>query len=458
MGAEAGWLRLRQRQQASRMSTSGSASPLRAVLDVHREELPLTLLMAAYFFFVITSFWILKPIKKALFIEYYDDSGFTLLSRTLSASEAELLAKILNMVVAAVAVAAFTWLARRFRRQRLAYVFCAFFLAGYLAYIPLLARPGGATVWSFYLFGDLFSTLMVATFFAYLNDSVTPAAACRLYGIVVFGGVAGGVFGSTSVRALITALDNTHWLLVCIGLLAAIAAVAGAAARFVPEPAATPEPAAAAANGASVALEGARLVWRSPYLLALAAIVGCYEIVSTIMDFQFTATVSHYLGGRAIGAHFATVYAITNAVSMFVQLVLTSLVMTRFGVGTALLALPVLAGAGSLGFAALPALWMGSALNTIDNAFSYSINQSAREALYTPTTVDEKYKAKAFIDMFLQRFAKAVAVGVSLLISACVRDLSGLRWLSLVTVAVILLWGLAARRAGREFDRRSARQ
>jgi AAA family ATP:ADP antiporter len=101
---------------------------------------------------------------------------------------------------------------------------------------------------------------------------------------------------------------------------------------------------------------------------------------------------------------------------------------------------------------ALPILWVGSALNTIDNAFSYSINQSAKEALYVPTTKDEKYKAKAFIDMFVQRAAKAVAVGVSLLITTTFSDFSSIRWLSLFTVGVVALWIVAARYAGRHFN------
>lgn len=67
------------------------------------------------------------------------------------------LAKILNMVVAIVAVVVFSWLSQRFRRQ--------------------------LTV----LFGDLFSTLMVATFFAFLSDSVTPDTAKRFYGVVGLG-------------------------------------------------------------------------------------------------------------------------------------------------------------------------------------------------------------------------------------------------------------------------------
>lgn len=436
------------------MTTPTNRSPLRAILDVRREELPLALLMAAYFFLVITSFWILKPIKKALFIQYYDKDGFTLLSWAMNASQAELLAKVLNMVVAAFAVAVFTWLARRYRRQQLSYLFCAFFLVSYLAYSAVIEQPGGVVVWSFYLFGDLFSTLMVATFFAFLNDSVTPDAARRLYGLIVFGGVSGGVFGSTALRAFIASLSNAEWLWVCASLLLLMVVVAWGAARSL-EGTAPPRSKDKSGNevGGNVALEGARIVLRSPYLLSIAAIVGFYEIVSTVMDFQFTSTVAHYLEGPAIGKHFSTVFAITNVVLMFVQLVLTSFIMTRFGVGAALLVLPLMAMGGSIGFAVVPALWMGSALNTIDNAFSYSINQSAREALYTPTTTDEKYKAKAFIDMFVQRFAKAVAVGVSLVITAFFQDFDSLRWLGFFTVAIIAVWLVAARYAGAQFNR-----
>jgi hypothetical protein len=76
-----------------------SQSPLKAIFTLQKSEVPLALLMFSYFFLVITSFWILKPIKKALFIEYYDQTGFDLLAWHLSAPQAELLAKVLNMVV-----------------------------------------------------------------------------------------------------------------------------------------------------------------------------------------------------------------------------------------------------------------------------------------------------------------------------------------------------------------------
>ena len=117
-----------------------------------------------------------------------------------------------------------------------------------------------------------------------------------------------------------------------------------------------------------------------------------------------------------------------------------------------MLVLPVAALAASLGFLALPILWGGSALNPADNAFSYSINQSAREALYVPTSRDEKYKAKAFIDMLVQRLAKAVAVFIAIGVTTVFTDFSGVRWLSLITAAILVGWVATVRYAGRRFE------
>ncbi len=437
------------------------AGPLRAIMNIRRSELPLALLMFGYFFLVITSFWILKPLKKGLFIGYYQAEGLLVLGADFTAAQAELLAKVLNMVVAILAVAVFSYLARRWRREQLTAIFSAFFAVCYLIYSTLLNRPADLTVWSFYLFGDLFSTLMVATFFAFLNDSVTPDRAKRLYGLVGLGGVAGGAFGSLVVRAWIDALAMSTWMWICLGLALVIVLLALAAGSFIrrrgwaAEAPAAPavEPAGKARRaGGNPALEGARLVLRSRYLLAIVGIVGLYEIVSQVMDFQFTATVEHYLEGEALGRHFSTIYTITNVTALIVQLFFTSFVMTRFGLTTALMVLPTAILVASGAFLAVPILWVGSFLNTADNGLNYSINQSAKEALYVPTTREEKYKAKAFIDMFVQRFAKVLAIGVSLAITQIFTQFSALRWLSLFSVAVVMIWWVAVRYAGRRFQ------
>ncbi len=427
------------------------ANPLKGFLDVRRREVPFVVLMFFYFFLVITVFWILKPIKKALFIGFYKGTGETFFG--LGGPEAEQIAKVGNMVVAFVAMIVFTLLARRLHRQRLTFVFAGFSVAVLLGYLPFIGgHPGEPIVWSFYLFGDLFNTLMVATFFAFLNDSVAPGDAKRLYGPIVLGGVAGGFFGSMGVDRLISDLDLSQWLMLAAALVAAIAAIAWAAGRIVdrdpPRVAAKSDEPAVPGNAA---LEGGRLVLASRYLLAIVTIVGLYEIISTILDYQFTTAVNEFVAKDDQRAFFTRVYFITNSLAFGIQLFLTSAMMKKAGVRVALLVMPFTIVAAATGFLALPILWIGAALSTSDNGLNYSMNQSARESLYTPVSRDEKYKAKAFIDMFVQRFAKAIAVGINLLLAAVVGGLAGARWLSLVVAVLVAVWIVAASYAGKRF-------
>lgn len=429
-----------------------SANPLKAFLDVRRREWPFVALMFSYFFLVIAVFWILKPIKKALFIGFYKGTGEDFMG--LGGPEAEQLAKVGNMAVAFVAMVVFTMLSRKLHRQRLTFVFAGFSIAVLLGYLPLVGgEPGEVTVWSFYLFGDLFNTLMVATFFAFLNDSVSPQDAKRLYGPIILGGVAGGFIGSLVADRLIKDLELTQWMMLAAGLVAVIAALAFAAGKIVDaNPPKVPEKKTAeGVLPGNAAIEGAKLVFKSRYLLAIVTIVGLYEIVSTILDYQFTSTVNHYVVKEDVGAHFTRVFLITNTFAMGVQLFLTSAIMQRFGVRVALLVMPAAIMLNSVAFLALPILWVGSLLNTTDNGLNYSLNQSAKESLYTPVSRDEKYKAKAFIDMFVQRFAKALAVAVNLGLAAWFGGFEALRWLSIIAVALIAVWILAASYAGKRF-------
>ncbi|MEM1024716.1 MAG: Npt1/Npt2 family nucleotide transporter [Myxococcota bacterium] len=446
---------------------ASASNPFKQIVALRRNEWPLALLLFGYFFLVITTFWILKPIKKTVFIEFYADSGFELMGSVFTASQAELLAKVLNMFVALVAATAFSIMSDKLRRQQLTLAFSAVIFAGFVLYIFLLGSLSDVVVWSFYLFGDLYNTLMVATFFAFVNDSLRAEAAKRMYGVIGLGGVVGGAVGSTFVRTQIDAISYPGWMVVCLVLGVVIVGLAVAAGRIVsaqeaenPPPPPPPSSEKKEAPKGNAAIEGARLVLRSPYLLSLVALVGIYEIISTILDFQFTATIEHYAStaGLDAGKAFATTYSVTNWTALFIQFFLTSLVMQRFGVGIALLFLPVAALSGSVGFLVAPIVLMGGALSASDNAFNYSINQSAREALYTVTSREEKYKAKAFIDMFIQRSAKAVAVGINLLITSIVVGFEGVRWLSFLTIPLLIVWILIVRYLGKSFRERERAQ
>jgi AAA family ATP:ADP antiporter len=101
-------------------------------------------------------------------------------------------------------------------------------------------------------------------------------------------------------------------------------------------------------------------------------------------------------------------------------------------------------------FLALPTLLFASLLNVADNGFNYSINQTARETLYVPTSRDEQYKARAFTNMFVQRVGKGIGIGIAFLLTAV--SINAVRWLSLVTIAIVVIWIGIAIYAGKRFE------
>ena len=182
---------------------------------------------------------------------------------------------------------------------------------------------------------------------------------------------------------------------------------------------------------------------------------NCTAYLGQYRTTALAATIERFVEqGLGRDAYFALVGQVTNIASVAVQLLLTSFVMKRFGVSVALAFLPVGILLGSLGFLLIPTLAFITVATASDNSLNYSINQSAKEALYTPTAREVKYKAKAFIDMFVQRFGKVISVVINLAFAAFFVD--QVRWLSLLVLALGAGWLGLVLFLGRQFRERAS--
>jgi AAA family ATP:ADP antiporter len=120
-----------------------------------------------------------------------------------------------------------------------------------------------------------------------------------------------------------------------------------------------------------------------------------------------------------IGSFYGSFYANVNLLGLLIQTFLVSRVFKYIGVRGALFILPLVALAtyGSLAF--FPALAIVRIAKTIENSVDYSIQSTARHALFLPTSREAKYKAKQAIDSFFWRAgdllqAVVVFIGVRL--------------------------------------------
>jgi ATP:ADP antiporter, AAA family len=433
-------------------------------VDLRRGNRIHALAMTFFFFLVMVIFWALKPMKRGLLISYHKEHALELLGTHLGGAQAEQLAKVANVFAALLLAIIFGSLSRRLAPRYIVLVFCALFVVAFLGFAGLMGNPGMGTVWSFYVVGDMFNTLMVTMFWTLMNDSVEAEDAKRLYGMVGLGGVAGGMIGATLVRSSVENLGRENVLLLCAVPIALIGIIGYLYGRHyetkrakLTQRAGQSEEAPAAAGVSTVTgrslFRGLHLLASSKYLLSIGLVVAFYEVASNIIDFQLSATAERYIAsGLERDRFFASLGQAQSFLSIIVQLFLTNFVLRRFGVGSALLVLPAVMLCGAVGFLLLPTLSLAALMSVSDNSMNYSINQSAKEALYVPTTVEEKFQAKAFVDMFVQRLAKMVAVGLNLGLVAYV-SMEQVRWLSLASVLVLALWVSKVRFAGRHFER-----
>jgi AAA family ATP:ADP antiporter len=408
--------------------------------DIRKKEWPDVLMMSLYFFLVIAVFWVLKPMKRGILVNLYQEAPLMVWGISFAGAEVEQLAKVGNMLVVYLFVIAFTLLSRKLPRQQLNLVLCSFFAGLFLLFSFLVRDPGEATAWSFYILGDIFNSAMVTFFWAYTNDLFSSDQAKRTYGVVGLGGIIGGIVGSSIVVGFVSQVGRPSLL---IGSIVPLVVMTGIGywvnTRTGKKETKSSKP-CAEGKRCSAMFEGAEIVFKSKYLLTIVGILGLYEMVSNIVDFQLSAIIASEIAGDVEkDAYFGFVGQVTSILSLIVQLFFTSFVMKRFGVGIALLFLPVVITAGSIGFFILPGLAFVTVMSVGDNSLNYSINQSAKETLYTPLSRNMKYKAKAFIDMFIQRFAKVLAVVLNLVFAAYI-GLEQVEWLSAASLLLLGFW------------------
>jgi len=422
---------------------------LRSFVDIRKGEFEPALLFFLFWFFVIVVFQALRPLKKGLFVEHLG-------------AHMELYAKLANIGVAMLAVVVFTALYNRFGSRRLIPTLCAIFAVALLVFAGVLSGGGAPAPWmnwAFYLFGDAWSTVWVTTFWAYLTELTRTDQSKRLYGLIGAGGVIGGLMANftvwqyiqkSGIGVLLAGAAVVTVIVAAIVLrLETIARRPGAAIsrQASASPKTTSEKTAPKGNPV---FDGARLVVASKYLLAIAMITFLYEINSQILDYQYSSAAETIQGAGGTQAFFGRVGTIIGVISVVTQLFLVSFITRTFGITTALLILPAAMAAASGIYFVTPMLMTAALLTISDNSFNYSINQTAREMLYVPTSDDVKYKARAFINMLVQRVGKGAAILMALGFDA----MSNLpiRYLSILAFAVIAIWVAFGWYAGRQFD------
>jgi AAA family ATP:ADP antiporter len=289
---------------------------------------------------------------------------------------------------------------------------------------------------------------MVTIFWTYTNDVVSRTQADRLYARIGMGGILGGIAGGALTDSLIHSIGAVHMLLLC----AACVFVSGGLA-WATEAILAPPPRVVVREERPVIaeeFEGVDRVLHSEYLLWMVGVVVAYEAAAALTDYAINVVFERSFRGEVeLAQMYGRLGWIVSLTALFSQLLIVPVLLPAKRI--ALLLPPLVMAVATLSLAILPIATLAIVVAASDRGLNYSLQQVTRETLYVPLGDVERFKAKAFIDMFVDRAAKALG-SLTLVI---VMPFTGTSLLASLALALgaLLLWARCAHGLGASYTR-----
>ena len=439
---------------------------LRAVVrvtGVRPEEAATVLLSAAYFFLVLSAYYVLRPIRDAMGVAGGPENLKWLFTAT---------AVVMLLLHPVFAAAVARWTRRRF--VTVTYRFFMACLVVFFLVLNAIPDEGPATIWagrSFFVWTSVFNLFVVSVFWSFMTDLYRERQSRRLFALIGVGGTMGAILGST-ITAFLTGIFSTpalFWFSILL-LEGAVGCVKGLDRRTRPlkrdGPADVPDAGEPGTDGAAGSrtgrdeapksgekviggspLDGIAQVLRSPYLLGICVFLLLFTIGSAFLYGMVARAVELAFPDDTLHpAVFARIDLSVNILTLLTQLFLTGRIVKRLGVGLTLALLPLLSMAGFLTLAVAPVFAVIVVFNVLRRAGNFAIAVPMREVLYTVLPRRDKYKAKNFNDTFVYRTGDLAGIWSFGKLGDAGLGMSALAW---VMVPVAGLWVMVSVWLGR---------
>jgi AAA family ATP:ADP antiporter len=192
---------------------------------------------------------------------------------------------------------------------------------------------------------------------------------------------------------------------------------------------------------------GFSMVVDDHYLLAIGVLALVINCVNTNGEYIFDRTLLATAEARAVAEGLqvgqyiesvkSTYFLWVNIIGSALQLFMVSRVIKYVGVQRALVVMPLVSLAGYCGLLVLPVLLLTLVVKIGENGLDYSLQNTARNALWLAVPREAKYKAKQITDTVMVRLGD---VGSAIVVWAGTRMSFGTRAFVGVNVLLAVAW------------------
>ena len=413
---------------------------LRPIVDVQEDEAVSLVLMFFYSFLAMTAYNILKPLTRSQFIKNLgaDNLPYVLLAAGV------LIGIIMAGYSKVVAMLPRKWVIPIVQVG----------IAGLLLLFWFLFQTKAEWVSvGFYFLGLIMGILLISQFWTLANEVYDPRQAKRVFGFIGGGSSLGGAMGSWILTSMVSITGPTNLLLVSASILLFCAFIVVLILRRE----SNVELASVVKTGEEGGVpwnEAFLLLKNSKHLQIIAMVIGFAAVGAAIIEQQLNMAAAEFAkGGNDLEKILGQVQLLLSIIGFVIQVWLTSKIHKYLGIGFALLILPFSLGTTGLIMLFNAAMWAPMVARISDTSLRYTVDKTTREILFLPLPTDLKNKAKAFVDVTMDRLSKGVG---ALLILLLIKPWGlNLTWqqLSYASLTVTALWVFAAIAAKRGYLR-----
>ncbi|WP_271679458.1 NTP/NDP exchange transporter [Thermomonas mangrovi] len=378
-----------------------------------------------YFFSLLCGYYVLRPVREAMgasadvaavfppaMVEFFAARGLPLKELTL-----QVLFTCTFLIMLALQPVYGALVSRYPRRVFLPVVY-GFFIVTLLLFHAAFDSGMPGRGMAFFLWITVFNLFAVAVFWSFMADVYDNVEARRYYGYIGAAGTLGAIAGPMLTRVLVERIGIANLMLVSAGFLLLCIGCLLRLRRYAVQREAARQLASGEVPMGGTVLAGLRLVAREPLLRWMAVLTVFGVGVGTLLYNEQAAIVRQfYPDPERATAFYANIDLAVNGLTLFVQLLVTRALLSRFGIGPALLIPGVAIIAGYAALAASPLPLLVAVVQVVTRASEFSLAKPARETVYTRVAREWRYKAGAAIDTVIYRGGDLTFVWVHKLLS-----------------------------------------
>ena len=364
---------------------------------IEKHEKIILLRAFLFFFFVLASWYALRPVRNELAVQ----GGIYNLPWLLMGVMLAML--IINPI--------YSWLVSRINQNRLILYIYSFFIINLILFLILWTFAGDeGRIWTgraFYIWANVYSFFVVSIFWVTMINFFSHTDSKKFFGIISAGGSLGAFFGSTVARYFSTEIcgntsisDLGPMSLIIFSIFSLLFAIYFSRTfkpRIVDH-----EDSSQELGGSS--FEAIQNIIKDPAIRNIGLYVILFTMLMTTSWMISLGIVQEWSQDPCERTgFFARIEQIVTPLTLLMQLFLASYILRRVGSLTVLSIYGVLFAIAFMAYAFYPTITTVMMVVISLRIFEYGLNKPTRESIYTKLKQQDRYKSTVFIDTFLAR-------------------------------------------------------